>query len=481
MTTEPTPAGSHTGAAEAPEPAAALPRRKASDVRRWLAFGSGVGIEMRDGDLHAVIARVRPSGATVLGALTIPDFRNRPAAEWGVIVTEFLRRNAAGHIAATVLLPRHDVIVRQVNLPGVGERDLQSAIRLQIDSLHPFSEDEVYYSWARLGSTSSVLVGIVRREVLDGYAALMAEAGVKVSAFTFSAAVLYSAIRLTAVPPPEFLLTHPGTASVEVYGESAARPLYSATLPVGPDRAAALGRSELRIDPDTGAHSLAGMLPAPAETPKRLEAGSELFAGYLMPYATALAGACPWLAIDGNLLPADRRRASSRMRLIPTFTLAAILACFLILLALQSAWADSRYLGVLQHEIRRYEPAARRVDALDKSIVAVRNRSQSLDDFRRRAKLDMDTLAEVTRLIEPPGWVSGLEMDRNTVQLAGESDQAAPLLEAFDKSPLLARSEFTMPITRSGTGEMFRIRTSRENPPAGVPAAPAARPENGAK
>ncbi len=89
--------------------------------------------------------------------------------------------------------------------------------------------------------------------------------------------------------------------------------------------------------------------------------------GNAMPYATALAGACPWLSLDGNLLPAEQRRASSRVRLIPTFALGTILALLLVALALQSRWADGRYLGLLQHEIRRYEPQARKVNTLDKS------------------------------------------------------------------------------------------------------------------
>jgi Tfp pilus assembly protein PilN len=195
-----------------------------------------------------------------------------------------------------------------------------------------------------------------------------------------------------------------------------------------------------------------------------------------MPYATALAGACPWLSLDGNLLPVEQRRASSRVRLIPTFALGTILALLLVALALQSRWADGRYLGLLQHEIRRYEPQARKVNTLDKAIADTRNRTQSLDDFRRRAKYDMDALAEITKLIRPPGWVGNLDMDRQNIQIAGEADQAAGLLKALDNSPLFEKSEFTMPITRTPSGEAFRIRVVREishvaPPPATLPPA----------
>ena len=41
-------------------------------------------------------------------------------------------------------------------------------------------------------------------------------------------------------------------------------------------------------------------------------------------YATALAGACPLRPLAVNLLPADQRRSSSRMRYVPTLTLASL-------------------------------------------------------------------------------------------------------------------------------------------------------------
>jgi Tfp pilus assembly protein PilN len=433
-----------------------------NSLRQWLAFGTGVGIEVCEQELKITIVRVRRSETAVLGSATVTDYRNRPAAEWGAELAAFLRQVGTAHIAATILLPRRDVIVRSVTLPGVSDRDLESAIRLQIDSLHPFSEDEVYFSWGRIPKTPSVLVGIARREILDQFSSLFAEAGIKVAAFTFSAAAIYSAIRLSGTPRSEgFVFVNEGEREIEVYGESPARPIFSATFPPAGARALALAKSELRLDPEVEPVSFAELLPKPAVFPPNHDPESPEFVRHAMPYATALAGACPWLSLDGNLLPEERRRASSRVRLIPTFALGTILLLMLGALAAQSRWADSRYLGVLQHEIRRFEPQARKVDSIDKAIAGTRNRTQSLDDFRLRAKHDMDALAEVTKLIPPPGWVGNMEMDRQNIQIAGEADQAAGLLKALDNSPLFEKSEFTMPITRTPTGEAFRIRAVR--------------------
>ena len=65
-------------------------------------------------------------------------------------------------------------------------------------------------------------------------------------------------------------------------------------------------------------------------------------------------------------------------------------------------------------------------------------------------------------MIEPPAWLQSLEMDRDTAALAGEIEQAAPLLKLLDNSPYFRDSEFTAPINRAGKLESFRIRTARK-------------------
>jgi Tfp pilus assembly protein PilN len=436
-----------------------------TDLRKWIAFGTGVGIEIRDHELQVTVVRVRPSQTGVSGSATVLDYTNRPAAEWGSELNAFLKKVGAAHIAATVLLPRHDVIVRQILLPGVSDRDLASAVQLQVDSLHPFIDEEVNYTFARLGKTPSVLVGVARRDAIVRYSALFAEAGIKVASFTFSAAALYSAMRVITPPPATgFIALHERGGEFEVYGESEARPLFSAALPLSAERAYALAASELRLDPATEPTALVELLPKPALFPPNHDPAGPEFETNALAYATAVAGACPWLTIEGNLLPPDQRRTSSRVRLIPTIALTSILLILTGALAAHSSYADARYLGLLQHEIQKYDPQARRLDTIDREITALRARAHALDDFRARTRLDMDTLGEITKLIPPPGWVTSLEVDRDSIQLAGEAEQVAELLKAFDSSPYFERSQFTMPITRGSAGDLFRLRAERQTP-----------------
>ena len=114
------------------------------NLKKWLALGTGIGIEIRGGRLIVTAVRVRPSGVRILASTTIERFRDRPADEWGAEYATFLKKIEGTHLTASVLLPRDEVILRQLTFPGVADRDLDAAIRLQVDSLHPYPEDEDY-------------------------------------------------------------------------------------------------------------------------------------------------------------------------------------------------------------------------------------------------------------------------------------------------------------------------------------------------
>ena len=430
------------------------------DLRKLLAFGTSIGIEIAGADLEVAAARVRPSGIRVAGRRTICGFANRPAAEWGAEYHEFLKSLGMADCAATVLLPRREVIVRQVMLPGVAAKDLESALRLQLDTLHPYGEDDVVWGWSAL-EHGAVLVGMVRRAVIDRYVQLLAEAGIAAASFTFSAAAVRAAIRLNGGArehPDGFVaLSQAAAGGVEVYGESPARPVFSAEFDLPRERAAILALSELRLPPDTAPRKLEEVLPAPAVNPVENDLSRNA-----RPYATALAGACPWLAPAANVLPAEYRRSNSHRALIPTLVLAALLVGMGGGLALYAGWSQHQYLQRLNAEIAALEPRAARAAALDRATDNARARTQLLDEFRNRTAADLGALNELTRLIEPPAWTNSMSITRDTVRLTGEAPQASPLLKLLDSSPFFTNTTPDL-LGRAnvGSGETFQIHTSR--------------------
>src|SRR5580698_6668654 len=172
--------------------------------RRALVFGTGFGIAIGERNLEAAIVRARPSGAALVAVTTVADFRNRPAAEWGAELRAFLETAHERQLAATVLLPRGEVIVRTLMLPGVADKDAANAIELQLDSLHPWGDVEVAWGWSRVGR-DDLIVGLARKEVLNSWETLFAEAGIPMAAATFSAAVVHAALRVWSAAPASFL------------------------------------------------------------------------------------------------------------------------------------------------------------------------------------------------------------------------------------------------------------------------------------
>lgn len=419
-------------------------------VRKWMAFGSGVGIEVGPADLTVSVVRMRPSGATVLGVETIENFRGRPAAEWGRQYADFVKKHGAGHVASVVLVPRQEVIVRTVPFPGVKDAELGAAVTYQSDTLHPYEEDDAVMAWARLDAVN-VLIGVVRRQVFEGYMALFAEAGVKVASFTFSAAAIRGAIRMVNDPPAQLLSGQPTADGFEVYGESEAKAVYSAVFDMEPARALAFAAAELRLPADT----------EPVEL------------GMGLSQAAAMASACPGLVLDANLLPEAARRTSSKLRYVPTAVLAVVLAGVCGAILLHKPYDEKVYRDALEAELKATEPLSSRVVNLDKNIDKTKKRVAQLDEFRKRTRADLDLVLELTSTFAAPAFLSGLDLTRDNVTITGEAEQAAPLLRVLDGSPRLAGSEFITPIGRLQTSEVFRIRSLRETPPPAPPVAAA--------
>jgi hypothetical protein len=426
------------------------------ELRKLLAFGTGIGVEIGATDLEVVAARVRPNRVQVAGHLVIHNFAGRPAAEWGAEYGRFLKSLGMGHMSATVLLQRREAIVRLVPLPGVAAREMENAIRFQLDTLHPYGEDDVAWGWSAV-APGSALVGIVRRETVDRYAQLFAEAGVAVCSFTFSAAAVHAAIRLNGRAAPEgfVALSRGSTGAVEVYGESPWRPVFSAEFDLPPERATALALAELRLAPDTAPRKLEEMLPQPSANPVENDLSRNA-----LPYATALAGACPRLAPSANVLPPEYRKSSSRMVFVPTVVLAALLALLAAGMAVYSKYAEGRYLRTIHADIGLLIPRKERANNLEKAYNETRARTLLLDEIRGRTRADMDALNELTRLLEPPTWTNSIELGRETVRIGGESPQATSLVKILDSSPLFKNTALKVVMNQA-----FQIETTRRVTP----------------
>jgi len=244
---------------------------------------------------------------------------------------------------------------------------------------------------------------------------------------------------------------------VEVYGESPAKPLFSARMDQPVERARALATAELRLAPEIPPSVLHKAVSRPIATPADYDA-----AGGFLSYAAALAAGSIRPAVRVNLLPPELRQQTSRLRYIPTAVLASVVVLLLVAVIGYQKYADRQYVGVLQREIQKLEPAARKAAGLDRQINIARNRAQTLDNFRLHTKDDLDALRELTDLLPPPAFVNSFQLTRNGVVISGEAEQAAPLIKLLDGSTQFRGSSFAVPIGKNASGETFSIRASRQ-------------------
>jgi Tfp pilus assembly protein PilN len=420
--------------------------------RRARIFGTGFAIAISENDLEAAIVRSRPSGSRLVAATVVRQFSSKPAAEWGAEVSAFL--NAAGDpsLAATLVLPREEVIVRTVRLAGVAEKDTAAAIELQLDTLHPWDEEPVEWDWWRVSSTD-VVVGVVQQSTLSHYETLFSEAGIPLAAVTFSSAVIHAALRLRRSVPASIFCYTQSAGRVEVYGESEAKPCYSAGFSLSASRALAVALAELRLAPDQEAQQLAAALDMPGDA-----------SASPLAWAAALAASAPFLARFANLLPAARRASHSKTRyLIPVSLAALALFGLLGVFVIFPFLSERALVKDLTAEQLRLMPAAQRVQTIDRILQTNRARIAALDDFRRRPQADLDVFNELVRILPEQVWTSSIEVYPDSVTIAGEAEQAAPLLKLLDSSPLFEKSEFVMSVTHNNQtqADQFRIKSLR--------------------
>lgn len=463
-------------------------------LTQFQRIGSGCGIEIRGGDLHVMAVKSRRAGLTVLGVTRIQNFRDRPAVEWGREYADFLASCGYGHVSATVSLPREDVMVRQIQLPAMGEKERAAAVRYQLDGLHPFAEDEVFHSYAALEADakgpSPVVVVVAEQKTVTHYADLFEEAGIAVAAFTVSASSLRAALQLrTNRPASPVLVVNRDGQDLEVYGESAGRAALSVAFDlaaVPAERALQLAEADLRLDRgETALLVLSGepldvlggtaltpasvgeVFPVPVSAPAEFDLSRDL-----QSLATAVESACPRLGWRANLLPVDRRRSDSRLVWIPTAVLAGLLVLLGIGFLLRSTIQDRAYAAVIEQRLAALQDVVDSAESNREATAEVRERISVLEGQAARTTQDLRILNEVSTLLPASAWLQALTINDEGIRLSGETDNAAPLLGVLNQARTVQGVAFATSLVRRDDKERFEISAQRGVPGAQPVAAP---------
>lgn len=131
-------------------------------------FPKAVGLAIRGDDL--LVTRVcKRSFSTVSETVRVADFFSEGASKVELDVDIFKRSFSE----VVLSMPRDRVLVRDVELPGLGLNELKDALRYQLDSFVPFTEDDVYYDVYSVSSDNDdglndkMLIVAIRKDHLD--------------------------------------------------------------------------------------------------------------------------------------------------------------------------------------------------------------------------------------------------------------------------------------------------------------------------
>jgi len=464
-------------------------------MNRILRVGTGCGVEIRGSRLNVIAVKSRPSGVTLLGRMTIEDFRERPPQEWGAEYNEFLKGLRLSHLSCSVSLPRKDVIVREIRLPAMPRKELAAAVGYQLEDLHPYEQDEVYYTFAPLREMSEgmsqipLAVVIAEKAKIDQYASTFEEAGIAVETFTVVAAAFYAGVRVRwDSPPVPFVIADLTKDSLEIYGEGTERPLFSArfdleSIPAG--RALQLAGADLRLqEAEPASIVLAGGSESDEEEGHDsgpLEVGGpfeprsveEILPSLVSPegafdlkrnaaaLAVGLEAACPRLGWRANLLPLERRKKNVRWMYLPTGVLAGALVLLCLAFLLRPLMQDSDYVNAVQAEVAKLDQVVAQVEQSLAETLRNKARLAVLVSLRRRTEADLNIVKELSNLLPDTVWLTRLEVNDQGVQMQGEGDRAAPLLGIINDAETLASAEFLTSLVTTGQGDRFQIGAQR--------------------
>jgi Tfp pilus assembly protein PilN len=403
-----------------------------------------------------------------------------PAA---TLAAELRAREVSGR-GIRVGLDRRAAVVKAIDLPRAAGSDIGAMVGFDLERHVPFPTEGVGYDWVELGSGPDephrVLVAAVERRTVERPLALLAGAHRRATTMVIGCHEL-PALLPRELPARRAVWAHRHGDGVDLLLLKGRRVLMSRHVAAEDvDSLAQEIRRTLPLvhwsdcppvwlsgpDAPHWELELATGLGVPVTAPPYAEAKVPLIAalpaddedGALLALAVAAGSRHPSL----NVLPAKARPwAASREQMV-TAGLIAITAFLGLALALTHVIKTERYLDRLSQEIHRLDPEVKAVEGLAAELASKRRVLAALQATEDGRVPVLPAMRELTELLPPGAWLQSVTMDRQGVELVGQSDAASSLIPLLEASNRLERVEFISPVTRAQNKEQFRIRASWE-------------------
>jgi general secretion pathway protein L len=383
-------------------------------------------------------------------------------------------------------LDRRLAVVKAIDLPRAAGSDVGAMVGFDLERHVPFPAEGVRFDWVELPSGPDephrVLVVAVERRTVERPLGLLAAARRRPAAVVVACHEL-PALLAREAPTPRAVWAHRHRDATDLLFLDGRRLLMSRRVTAGTaeDLAREIQRSLALVhwsdceavwlsgdDAQAGSPALAARLGVPVSAPPYAAARATLIAALpaedqgaaLLALAVAAGPRSPAL----NLLSPEARPWTLSREQAVTVGLIGVTALLGLALALTHVIKTERYLDRLSQEIRRLDPDVKAVERLAAELGQKRRLLAALQAAQDGRIPALPVLRELTETLPPGAWLQGLTMDRQGVELVGQSDAASALIPLLEASARLERVEFTSPVTKTQNKEQFRVRAAWETP-----------------
>ena len=377
-------------------------------------------------------------------------------------------------------LDRRLAVVKAIELPRAAGGDIGAMIGFDLERHVPFPAEGVRFDWVELPSEPDepyhVLIVAAERRTVERPLGLLAAAhrrpaGVVVACHALPALLGREAPALRAV------WAHRNGEATDLLFLDERRLLMSRRVTAGTteDLAREIRRSLAMVRwsdceavwlSGSGAEAeiddLAGRMGVPVSTPPYAAERASLVdalpaeeqGAALLALAVAVGPRSPAL----NLLPAEARPWRPSREQFVTVGIIWVTTLLGLTLALTHVIKTERHLDHLSQEIRRLDPEVKAVERLAAELGQKRRVLAALEAAQDGRIPALPVLRELTETLPQGAWLQGLTLDRQGIELVGQSDGASALIPLLEASDRLERVEFTSPVTKTQNKEQFRLR-----------------------
>jgi Tfp pilus assembly protein PilN len=377
-------------------------------------------------------------------------------------------------------LDRRLAVVKAIELPRAPGSDIGAMVGFDLERHVPFPPEGVRFDWVELpggpDEPHHVLIVAAERRTVERPLGLLAAAHRRPAAVVVACHELPALLGREA-PPPRTVWVHRNEDATDLLFLDGHRLLMSRRVTAGTpeDMAREIRRSLAMVhwsdceavwlsgsDAEAEIPDLAALMGVPVSAPPYAADRAALVAALppvaegpaLLALAVAVGPRSPAL----NLLPAEARLWTPSREQLVTAGIIGVTALLGLALALTHVIKTERHLDRLAQEIRRLDPEVKAVERLAAELGQKRRVLAALQAAQDGRIPALPVLRELTETLPQGAWLQGLTLDRQGVELVGQSDAASaliPLLEAMDR---LERVEFTSPVTKTQNKEQFRLR-----------------------